>query len=321
MLRPCIQAQSIGVLAPKSLNGQTERASASFLPFNYVASPISGIYFGPIHYQQVYAASLFSALPPQGAFLTYAAFIVDCSSTGAGRASNFEMRTSTTSRGPDELDSLFAENTGDDEVLEFKSALFSFGQNSAPSCPESRGAVGLMLFEIPFFYHPSKGNLLIDIRHSGFVYSNPDRMNPPLADSQKELGDGISRLAALSLSASTAEIMDTEGLVTYFEFWPTPALKISVHTNIVDVVWPVEPKQFALQYREALTTEAGWQLYPGALSKVAIDGAVFSQAKIPLNSSFLDSPKYFRLFWNSPQPGLPDGAAQGFDSIHSSPGN
>ena len=116
--------------------------------------------------------------------------------------------------------------------------------------------------------------------------------------------NGISRIAAFSLTAATADIVDTEGLVTVFTLKPTPSLTITIQPNSLDLVWPTDPDVFRLEWAQLLRGEIAWREYTSTIRR----DDVIKELKIPLASNFLKAPKYFRLYWNSPQPGVPGAA-------------
>ena len=306
------QADVFGLWVPNELNGVIEGNSSSALPFNYLTN--GGGYEGPIHYQQVYAASQFTNWPPAGGFVTAILLRPDCANMGSSRTTNLEFRLSTTARGVDQLSALFKENTGPDEILTFHTTSFGFGSSGPNHCPSPEGIGSFRIrLEAPFFYNPSKGNLLVDIQHSGFV----GEFSPAYADAQNAIGDGVSRVAALSLTALTAEFLDTQGIVTVFDFASTPSLSIRVQTNVVDIVWPTNPKTFQLQWSHVSSPTPVWRNYTDPIS----GDSIHREVRLPLASPFLKTAKFFRLFWNSPQPGIQGGAIQALGSESSTPSN
>ena len=215
------------------------------------------------------------------------------------------VRVCTTSRSVKGLSSIFSENVGRD-VLNVASQPF-YSINGSLDCPYPLPAGGgdlnwdqVIHLSTPFFYDPAKGNLLIDIRHSGFKTEHGSSN----ADAQNTIGDGVSRIAAFSLTAATADIVDTEGLVTVFTLKPTPSLTITIQKNNLDLVWPTDPDVFGLEWAQLLGEKLAWREYTNTIRR----DDVIKELKIPLTSNFLKAPKYFRLYWNSPQPGVPGAA-------------
>ena len=310
------QADVFGLWVPNELNGVIEGNSSSALPFNYLTN--GGSYQGPVHYQQVYGASQFTNWPPSGGFITWIHLRTDCANIGSSRTTNLEVRLSTTARGVDQLSALFKENAGPDEILTFHATSFGFGSSGPNHCPRPEGNGSFQIeLETPFFYNPSKGNLLVDVQHSGFK----GEFSPAYADAQNAIGDGVSRVAALSLTALTAEFLDTQGLVTLFDFASTPSLSIHVQTNALEISWPYNPTQFVFQWAQRIDGSQNWQPYAGTIAASGVDGVFTKHVEIQLNSAFLKSSKFFRLFLNSPQPGIPGGATQALGSENSTPSN
>ncbi len=304
---------------PTELNFTTEGNSRSSLPFDFTTN--SDIYQGPIHYQQVYGASQFTNVAPGGSFLIAIAFRQDCSNRYGGRNTNIQVRVSTSLRGPDQLSPIFSQNIGSDELLVLSTSSFTYGEDCdlcSMHCPTPRDTIDALNFSTPFFYDPSRGNLLIDIQHAGFNTTHgPEVLGPIFADTQNVAGDGVSRVAALSSTSSTAEFLDTEGAVTLFEFFPAPRLSVELQGASLEIVWPTHPSVFQLQWATKLGSSAAWQNYPGSIHDTFLERDV----QIPLNSASLKTPKFFRLFWNSPQPGISGGAVQALGSESSTPSN
>ena len=313
------RAATCCLYVPTELNVMTDGNSRSSLPFDYRTN--SDIYQGPVHYQQVYAASQFTNVAPGGAFLVDIAFQQDCSNRYGGRNTNIQVRVSTSLKTPDQLSPIFSQNIGSDELLVLSTNLYTFGEDCdacSKRCPTARGVSDFLIFTTPFFYIPSRGSLLVDIQHTGFSTTHgPEVLGPMFADTQNVAADGVSRVAALSLTASTAEFVDTEGAVTYFEFAPVPSLSVELQGTSLEILWPTQPKPFRLQWAAKLGTSAAWQNYPGSIHETFLERDV----QIPLDSASLKTPKFFRLFWNSPQPGTPGSAIQALGSENSTPSN
>ncbi len=312
--------QSIGSSAstccftvPIELDATADGNSFSALPFNF------NRYEGPIHYQQVYAASQFTNVSSGGAFLIGIAFRPDCLNQEGGRATNLSVRVSTSSRDPDALSSVFLQNPGKDEILVLSTNSFAFGGRcNGCACPQGRFASDFLNFTTPYFYNPAKGNLLIDLQNAGFTINHgQEPFGEIRVDTQNVVGDGVSRVAALSLTASVAEFVDTQGAVTLFEFFPSPSLSVELQGASLEIVWPTHPSVFQLQWATKLGSSAAWQNYPGSVHETFLERDV----QIPLASPSLKTPKFFRLFWNSPQPGLSGGAIQALGSESSPPNN
>jgi len=297
------QAQQFSVYIPAN-SENTEGNDVSDLPFGYP---------GLVRYQQVYDASLFSRVPVGGAFLTGIFFRADCSTSWEGGVTNVQVNLSTTAKGADQLSPVFAENTGPDETVVFFRATYDPPANwSLPSCPRPQSFGNEMNLQVPFWYDPARGNLLLDLRHSG-VHWWPTNTPPPTwwhgpgdphdrLDAQTVSGDAISRAAAFSLTTNRAAVLDSTGLVMMFVFATTPALTNHFETNTVTLTWPASPSTFRLQWSHALAPADAWSDYPGPIG----GGALYRIATIAATG--LQSPTFFRLYWHSPQPFLPAAA-------------
>lgn len=256
---------------------------------------------GPVRYQQVYAASAFSNLPPGGALLTRIFFRADCGSSRVFTVTNLQVNLSTTSRGPDDLSSNFVENIGSDDTVVFSSKpWFTPGSGGCtPTVPI--GFQKDIVLDLPFFYNPARGNLLLDLRNWGLrADTNPLDLPAGRQDAQDEAGDPISRVAALSLQATSARFVDTLGLVTLFTFFRTPPLTIQYETNTVVITWGnikyADPDPFRLQWTDTIGSRVVWTDYPGPVEWATGTEIV----RIPTSS--LRSPKFFRLLFSTPQP-------------------
>lgn len=124
------------------------------------------------------------------------------------------VTASTTTRTPDGLSPVFADNVGLDAVTIFNGAVaygaaYQPGQSPQPFA-QNIGAT------TAFWYMPSQGNLLLDIRgRSG------QTLFAGGLDAQSTVGDSISRVFATSelFASGTA---DSLGLVTRFDFTVVP---------------------------------------------------------------------------------------------------
>jgi hypothetical protein len=257
------------------------------LPFSYL---------GPVRYQQVYDASQFSTVPAGGAFITRMFVRADCNSVGSQVSSNIQMRLSTTSRAPDQLSVAFDENAGPDETLVWNVPRYVPPAGSS-TCPEGFSGPNEFLMDIPFFYDPARGNLLLDLKKES-TERNPALWWPPTLDAQNVAGDSVSRAVAFSLTTNKAEILDTVGLVTCFEVFPTPTLKVTQETNnvILTWFWSFQTNTFKLQWTDRVGPEAVWADYAGEV----VQSGFLYRAIQPVSS--LSGSRFYRLFWDTPQP-------------------
>jgi len=248
---------------------------------------------GPVRYQQVYEAAQFSQVPAGGAFLIAVFLRADCTSIKNWRVTKLQVNASTVSIGPDQLTPTFSRNVGADDTRVFTSTTWAPPGICLPS--NSFSGASVLHLEVPFFYDPAKGNLLLDLRSSGIDWNGAPLYESSL-DAHDVLGDSVSRALAFSLGSDTAEVVDTVGLVTAFEFRQTPTLYVRSETNAVVLYWPTHPEPFRLQWSETAGPRDSWSDYPGPIA----GNNVWQELVLPAGS--LTSRKFFRLFWNTPQP-------------------
>ena len=132
-------------------------------------------------------------------------------------------------------------------------------------------------------------------------YENSPSLMEPSADGV----DGMSSIAAGSTNAVNAEVVNPYGLVAQVTSAPFPTLSVTpADTNLV-LSWPSHPEPIRLQHKDSLDPSVVWKDYtePGILR-----GDLTSLLEIPRAS--LQARRYFRLYWNSPQVGLPDSTVE-----------
>ena len=207
---------------------------------------------------------------------------------------NCQIRMSTTARGPDQLSSIFAENVGPDETVLRTGRIFA---SNGGSCSSFGYGTGTLFLDIPFYYNPHTGrNLLLELRVSEPNYIEGGKQ--VTMETQSVTNDSISRVAAFSSTATTADVVDTAGLIATFIFFRPPAFKVHIETNLVVVLWQGDLPQFQLQMSDEPGSMSKWVPYPEQLPYREIVNYV----TLPIAS--LQHQRYFRLFWDSPQPGL-----------------
>ncbi len=281
----------VNIVVPNDAENQ-EGNDFSYLPF----------YAINWRYQQVYDASQFSAIPLGGGYITDILFRADCSHcSGYCRFTNMVLYLSTTARGPDQLSAVFDENLGTNNTRVYGPGLFAFSDacafNGGP-CHSSTPlafdtlANGFFDLDIPFFYDPAKGNLLMEV-----WAREPDCNNVGTIanDAVTVAGDSVSRVSGL-LDSTTAALIDTTGVVTGFTFVPVPSLTVSLTTNAVVITWPVQPKNFTLYWADKIVTNENWQLFGGQI------GGNFLNHIVSLPSDSLDQARFFRLLCSTCEP-------------------
>lgn len=142
---------------------------------------------------------------------------------------DFQLNLSTTSKQPDQLSSVFAENIGSDESMVYKGRL-AISSRFEDSVGNTKKFDIFVRLKHPFLYNPAKGNLLLDIRES----------QPSGAAYVSEYGssqDGGSRMVALGdPNAATATFQDTgidviEVIYTRVGRTPLPFLERAQFSN------------------------------------------------------------------------------------------
>ena len=252
-----------------------------------------------IRYQQVYAASEFSWLRNfRGGWLSFIDFRGDgTNGTQRGvKIPGIQVNVSTSQRGPDELSEVFAGNIGTDDMVVFAGSLQTYiigGNQGSP--------VSFSSFQIPFsklfYYDPTAGNLLLDIRvtqgDTNPVICNIDVCTEPRIDAWNRTNDSVSRVLWGDVNSSTG-VVDSVGLVTQFFFWPNPKLNIQLQTNSVDLWWPANPTSFVFQTSQNLSPQTQWQ---------SVTNDIVRSNAINTYKVFLDSAgtaAYFRLVSTTP---------------------
>jgi len=199
------------VIVPGDL-ASTEGNINNVLPFDIAVIPLASE-----RYQQVYDASLFSALPAGGALITGLSFRVDGTYGGSFSSTlpEIQLNLSTTGAGEETLSATFANNIGGNDTMVFARGSLPLS-GTGGSSPNAFNVT--IMFSQPFIYNPAAGNLLLDVRNFGGGTTTAfDAIQVP--------GDGISRVitfTGLNVDSPVASMADTSGLVTEFIFQPVP---------------------------------------------------------------------------------------------------
>jgi hypothetical protein len=249
-----------------------------------------GEFWDSVRYQQVYDASQFAAVRPEGEFITAIYFRAD---SPAGYPFGVVLRDvvmslSTTSKGPDNLSTNFDENVGPDAVVIFPRGQFESGSGYTPGY--SPQTFQMDIIPTPwFFYRPSAGNLLLDVKV--FTYSNSFPAAP--LDASGVLGDSISTLGATNVLSSTGR-PSTQGLVTAFVAW-FPVLQIfQTNATTLTLYWGQGIEGFVLQTTTNVGPAATWTPAP---EPVTVNGST-RIVEVPIQTNRVAS--YYRLVWNPP---------------------
>src|SRR5205823_4863153 len=100
-------------------------------------------------------------------------------------------------------------------------------------------------------------NLLMDVRVEG---GGPPIMRDWSWVAHNESGDVVSRAYAPSITALTATVVDTTGLVTWFQIYPMPRLRAEELTNSIVISWPDDYGLFDLESAGQVEARAQWQI-------------------------------------------------------------
>ncbi|HEY9173423.1 MAG TPA: hypothetical protein VI136_14145 [Verrucomicrobiae bacterium] len=207
--------------------------------------------------------------------------------------SNIQINLSTTIRAPDDLSATFAANVGVDDTVVFGPGSWGVGASGAP-CPA--GFEDGLLCEVPFYYDPARGNLLMDVR-----VRHPHALGHPVDnefahDGMNQMGDSISRVYAWDADATVATQVDSSGIITEFGYNPVPSLTVFRTNSAVAIRWPGLPLGFVLEWTDGLDPNARWQRYTNEIYP-GYPGAIYQTATVPVAS--LGSRRFFRLVCES----------------------
>lgn len=271
-----------GIVVPNALVNVEGNAAS--------VSPFSGFGVPSLRYQQVYAASQFGAMDSEGEFIQAISFRID-TDQGPFFGSfvllrDAQVNCSTTLRAPDNLSTNFAENVGaDDTVVYGRGELQVDGTYSVGARPQPFGA--RIILQKPFFYRPSMGNLLFDLRI--FTYSNS--FGSISLDYADVAGDSISSVSSTNVFNNSGQTATT-GLVTFFNSVSIPKIEVVPMDQNVLYRWFDQPKGFVLETRTDLATGSSWQMV--STPSVYNDG--YREVVLPLNPDIPSS--FYRLKYN-----------------------
>jgi hypothetical protein len=150
--------------------------------------------------QQVYASSEFSNSPILITAIYWRPSIND-GFPFRTVVSNIQVNLSTTSKQPDQLSSVFAENVGLDDQIVFAGPL-KLSSRFRDAAGGTKKFDMMLRLQHPFYYDPAQGNLLVDIH-------NFQGSTASFTDANGQNNDGGSRVIALDPNAATASFADT----------------------------------------------------------------------------------------------------------------
>lgn len=168
-------------------------------------------------FQQIFLAEWFSDLPKGGGVIKQVIFRSDASIFGqknwAGSVTGVEIGVSTIQKSTTSLASIFAQNVGADRTLLSKTTDVSFVANlPSGSGHASEFSLSFGSNKDGFFYDPSAGNLLLDIRGLGFPFA---------LDAYTSAENVSVTFSSLDHSFSQGKSVQ-KGLVVLFAFYPVP---------------------------------------------------------------------------------------------------
>ena len=278
-----IAAQTrIRIFAPAEaetiLNG-----NARFTPFD----------FSLARFQQVYDSSVFSTLKESGGgWIEIIHFRLEPPSHLVTTAvENLQLNISTTLRGADELSAVFNQNPGlDDRVVvgPRRVVIFSGGGFGVSFTPSQ-----------PFFYDPSRGNLLLDFR----VYEGVDVSQPGqeiVLDAFNSGADSVSSVYGIGeTNLPTSGQVSTLGLATAFLVTPIPKLAVSLQSTSLVVTWPLVPFQFRLEQSPVMGAGASWQSAGGVITTNRPANSSSDMVVVTLLRIQNATARFFRLNWQT----------------------
>ena len=244
---------------------------------SYETYPFDG-YIYSMRYQQVFDASQFAAIADGGGYIQLIALRADgaCRSGIGQSISNLQMSLSTTARGPDSLSPVFAENVGMDQTIVFGPGPSRLQAICTLEEPDPWSVI--FPFASPFYYHPTNGNLLLDIRN--FSGSSSDGFLLQL-DGHDVADDSISSLFAFGATSETASLVSSFGYVVLFEIRPTPRLHLALTLTNLLFRWVNYPGNWALQCTTVLGTGMIWQPAGGIMTT----NAGYREVTLPLDTN------------------------------------
>jgi hypothetical protein len=202
---PKADAANLMVVVPNSL-ASNEGSINNGLPFNI--SPGTST-----RYQQVYAASEFSALQepmlikkirfrPDAAVGSFSATLADV-----------QINLSTTHSGPNSLSTTFTNNIGPDDTVVFPRGPLALSSLATGPVGGPKAFDIVITLARPFFYDPTLGNLLLEVRNFAGGFTTQ-------FDAHFSSSDPIARMWIFNSLGSPTGFTDTVGMVTAFDFEP-----------------------------------------------------------------------------------------------------
>ena len=204
-LVPKADAASLVVVVPNAL-ASVEGSINNGLPFNI--SPGTSA-----RYQQVYAASEFSALH-EPMLITKIRFRPDAA-VGSFSATlpDIQINLSTTHSGPNSLSTTFTNNIGPDDTVVFPRGPLALSSSATGPVGGPKTFDIVITLATPFLYDPTQGNLLLEVRNFAGGFTSQ-------FDAHFSSSDPIARMWIFNSLGSPTGFTDTVGMVTALDFEP-----------------------------------------------------------------------------------------------------
>ena len=212
-----IAAQPLLIVTPNAL-ANVEGNSGGGAPFWAITGDPESARF-----QQVINATEFSAMSGGGWIQQVYIRANSAGPSGTGLSVTYprlQLNFSTTLRSADNLSTVFSENVGADETVAFSATSFylatGYGRFDSPQ------SFGLAFnLQTPFFYDPTKGNLLLEIQNWDMPLFPPGNPVFPGIDGQNQIGDSISSVFGSSVTANQGTALSF-GYLFQFGVQPIP---------------------------------------------------------------------------------------------------
>jgi hypothetical protein len=201
-----------------------------------------------LRYQEVHGSADFYGygFDYQGGWITKISFQSVGDEYIMPQLGNIEIRLSTTTTaGPSSLDPVFANNVGANEVVAFGPGPLIFDPPGpvGPNYPGGGWGPSVTL-QHPFFYRPSDGSLLMEVRNSQGLGPVGYYSGLYSLASFNNASDSVSAMYSYNVNATTADTVSTKGLLALFHITPVPEPShIALFGIGVVLIWIVARKQ------------------------------------------------------------------------------
>jgi hypothetical protein len=177
----------------------------------------------------------------------------------------------------------FAENLGSNLTI-------VFGRGPLLLDSGGRGTAVDVKFQTPFFYNPSDGNLLLEVKNYEPISGSYPQERIGALDAYNVAGDEISQVFIYDVNAAGGSA-DTLGLTTYFV--TAPKLAITRQSTNVVLRWTRDLGQFRLQQTPVLGPNASWEPLGNTYTYTVSAGYVIATLPVAREAP----QRFFRLAW------------------------